>query len=84
MILSGFCAFLIYSVSSAGANLAVSCAFGLVSTMGFNALDCLGIELFPTQQRSVYSTCIMRGNNVEMKEECGAFLSLLMLGGSPQ
>lgn len=51
MILSGACAFLIYLVTTSFANLLVSCAFGLVSTMGFNALDCLGVELFPTHLR---------------------------------
>ena len=51
MLLSGACAFFIYLVSSSLANLLISCAFGLVSTMGFNALDCLGIELFPTRLR---------------------------------
>ena len=51
MVLSGLCAFTIYLVSSSLANLLVSCAFGLVSTMGFNALDCLGIEMFPTHVR---------------------------------
>ena len=53
MLLSGACAFFIYLVSSSLANLLISCAFGLVSTMGFNALDCLGIELFPTRLRYV-------------------------------
>ena len=38
-------------ITSSLANLLVSCAFGLVSTMGFNSLDCLGIELFPTHLR---------------------------------
>ena len=52
MALSGGCVFLIYLVTSEAINLALSCAFGLVSTMGFNALDCLGIELFPTNVRS--------------------------------
>ena len=33
-------------------NLILSCVFGAVSTMGFNSLDCLGIELFPTSLRS--------------------------------
>ena len=51
MVLSGACAFFIYLVTSSEANLALSCAFGFVSTMGFNALDCLGIELFPTNVR---------------------------------
>ena len=51
MVLSGSCVFLIYLVKSATSNLIISCCFGLVSTMGFNALDCLGIELFPTNVR---------------------------------
>jgi len=52
MLLSGGSVFLIYIVDSAGMNLALSCIFGAVSTAGFNALDCLGIELFPTSVRS--------------------------------
>merc|ERR1719397_620660 len=52
MLLSGASAFLIYLVNSANMNLILSCIFGAVSTMGFNSLDCLGIELFPTSVRS--------------------------------
>lgn len=51
MVLSGVCVFFIYLVKSKAANLALSCVFGFVSIMGFNALDCLGIELFPTNIR---------------------------------
>jgi len=51
MTLSGLSAFLVYLVRSEMANLLVSILFGLVSTSGFNALDCLGIELFPTTLR---------------------------------
>jgi len=51
MVLSGLSAFLVYLVRSETANLLVSILFGLVSTSGFNALDCLGIELFPTSLR---------------------------------
>ncbi|XP_040580858.1 synaptic vesicle glycoprotein 2A isoform X2 [Lepeophtheirus salmonis] len=51
MVLSGLSAFLIYFVSSSLWNLVVSCIFGAVSTMGFTALDCLSIELFPTHLR---------------------------------
>jgi len=52
MLLSGCAAFLIYLVNSSTMNLVLSCVFGAVSTMGFNSLDCLGIELFPTHLRS--------------------------------
>ena len=52
MLLSGSSAFLIYLVNSSTMNLILSCIFGAVSTMGFNSLDCLGIELFPTSLRS--------------------------------
>lgn len=51
MIGSGLAAFLIWGVRSSAGNLALSCIFGAVSTMGFNALDCLGAELFPTNVR---------------------------------
>eukprot|EP00092_Neocalanus_flemingeri_P032628 GFUD01035489.1.p1 GENE.GFUD01035489.1~~GFUD01035489.1.p1 ORF type:complete len:574 (-),score=164.16 GFUD01035489.1:136-1857(-) len=52
MLLSGCSAFFIYLVNSSTMNLILSCIFGAVSTMGFNSLDCLGIELFPTSLRS--------------------------------
>jgi len=51
MVLSGASAFLIYVVNSSLMNLILSCVFGAVSTMGFNSLDCLGVELFPTSLR---------------------------------
>ncbi len=52
MVLSGVSAFFIYLVTSQLTNLIISCVFGAVSTMGFNALDCLSAELFPTELRS--------------------------------
>ncbi|XP_068245764.1 synaptic vesicle glycoprotein 2B-like isoform X2 [Palaemon carinicauda] len=52
MVLSGLAAFGIYFVKSSTDNLILGCVFGAVSTMGFNALDCLGAELFPTHLRS--------------------------------
>ncbi|CAL4100370.1 unnamed protein product, partial [Meganyctiphanes norvegica] len=52
MVLSGLSAFGIYLVKSSLDNLILACVFGAVSTMGFNALDCLGVELFPTHLRS--------------------------------
>lgn len=51
MLMSGLSVFGIYFVTSSVANLALSCVFGAVSTMGYNALDCLGVELFPTRLR---------------------------------
>ena len=45
MLLSGGTAFLIYIVNSATLNLVLSCLFGAVSTMGFNSLDCLSVEV---------------------------------------
>ncbi|KAG0720764.1 Synaptic vesicle glycoprotein 2A [Chionoecetes opilio] len=52
MVLSGCAAFGVYLVRSSIDNLILVCVFGAVSTMGFNALDCLGAELFPTHLRS--------------------------------
>ena len=51
MVAAGLSAFGIYLVRSALGNLVLSCVFGAVATMGFNALDCLGAELFPTTLR---------------------------------
>ena len=55
MVLSGAAAFGIYFVKSSTDNLILGCVFGAVSTMGFNALDCLGAELFPTHLRYAIS-----------------------------
>lgn len=52
MVMSGGAAFGIYFVKTVTDNLILGCIFGAVSTMGFNALDCLGAELFPTHLRS--------------------------------
>ncbi|XP_045111770.1 synaptic vesicle glycoprotein 2B-like isoform X2 [Portunus trituberculatus] len=52
MLLSGVAAFGVYLVKSSLDNLILACVFGAVCTMGFNALDCLGAELFPTHLRS--------------------------------
>lgn len=52
MVLSGIAAFGVYLVKSSVDNLILACVFGAVCTMGFNALDCLGAELFPTHLRS--------------------------------
>ncbi len=54
MVASGLAAFLIYLIKDSTGNLILSCIFGAVSTMGFNALDCLGVELFPTSIRYNY------------------------------
>jgi len=51
MVVAGACAFFIYLVKSTTSNLILSCVFGAVTTMGFNSLDCLSIELFPTSVR---------------------------------
>ncbi|XP_063848504.1 synaptic vesicle glycoprotein 2B-like isoform X1 [Scylla paramamosain] len=52
MFLSGLAAFGVYLVKSSLDNLILACVFGALCTMGFNALDCLGAELFPTHLRS--------------------------------
>ncbi|XP_069941047.1 synaptic vesicle glycoprotein 2B-like isoform X3 [Cherax quadricarinatus] len=52
MLLSGVTAFGVYFVKTSTDNIILACVFGAVSTMGFNALDCLGAELFPTHLRS--------------------------------
>jgi len=52
MVVAGLAAFLIWVIRSPSGNLILSCVFGGVSTMGFNALDCLGAELFPTNVRT--------------------------------
>ncbi|KAK3580500.1 hypothetical protein CHS0354_001097 [Potamilus streckersoni] len=52
MVISGICVFFIPIVHNKVQNLLLSCAFGAVSTVGWNALDVLQTELFPTAIRS--------------------------------
>ncbi|XP_076438988.1 synaptic vesicle glycoprotein 2B-like [Babylonia areolata] len=52
MVVSGLSVFLLWWVHQRWQNIAMSCLFGAVSTIGFNALDVLQTELFPTNVRS--------------------------------
>ena len=53
MVLSGLSVFFLWFVHERWQNILMSCIFGAVSTIGFNALDVLQTELFPTDVRSV-------------------------------
>jgi len=74
MVAAGSAAFLIWAISSSVGNLILSCLFGGVSTMGFNALDCLGAELFPTNIRSTAMAITLAAARL------GAMLGGLMFG----
>ncbi|KAL4232718.1 hypothetical protein ACF0H5_007406 [Mactra antiquata] len=52
MIIAGITVFFLPIVKDKYQNLAISCVFGAVSTVGWNALDVLQAELFPTAVRS--------------------------------
>lgn len=52
MVLAGITVFCLPVVRNKTQNLLISCAFGAVSTVGWNALDVLQAELFPTAVRS--------------------------------
>ncbi|KAK6178546.1 hypothetical protein SNE40_013313 [Patella caerulea] len=52
MVISGICVFFIWFVQTKVENLVMSCLFGMVSTVGWNALDVLSAEVFPTEVRS--------------------------------
>ncbi|XP_055955615.1 synaptic vesicle glycoprotein 2C isoform X2 [Patella vulgata] len=52
MVISGICVFFIWFVQTKVENLVMSCLFGMVSTVGWNALDVLSAEAFPTEVRS--------------------------------
>ena len=51
MIGSGISVFFIPVISNKVQNLLISCLFGAVSTVGWNSLDVLQAELFPTNVR---------------------------------
>ncbi|XP_046552199.1 synaptic vesicle glycoprotein 2B-like [Haliotis rubra] len=52
MCISGLAVFSIWFVQTKVQNVAISCVFGAVSTIGWNALDVLSTELFPTNVRT--------------------------------
>ncbi|XP_061193561.1 synaptic vesicle glycoprotein 2C-like [Saccostrea echinata] len=52
MVSSGVSVFFIPLVRNKWENLGISCLFGAVSTIGWNSLDVLSTELFPTNVRS--------------------------------
>ncbi|KAL5009488.1 hypothetical protein ScPMuIL_011793 [Solemya velum] len=52
MVASGVCVFFIPFIKSKVENLIISCLFGAISTIGWNSLDVLEAELFPTGVRS--------------------------------
>ncbi|XP_070178141.1 synaptic vesicle glycoprotein 2C-like isoform X2 [Littorina saxatilis] len=63
MVISGLSVFFLWFVHERWQNILMSCIFGAVSTIGFNALDVLQTELFPTDVRSTafgVQTGIMR------------------------
>jgi len=51
MIIAGLTVFFLPLIRDKTGNLLISCAFGAVSTVGWNALDVLQAELFPTSVR---------------------------------
>ena len=51
MVSAGIAVFFLPIVHNKAQNLAISCVFGAVSTVGWNALDVLQAELFPTAVR---------------------------------
>uniref|UniRef100_A0A0B6ZYS5 Major facilitator superfamily (MFS) profile domain-containing protein n=1 Tax=Arion vulgaris TaxID=1028688 RepID=A0A0B6ZYS5_9EUPU len=52
MVLSGISVFFLWFVQTKWQNVLMSCIFGAVSVCGFNMLDVLQTELFPTDVRS--------------------------------
>ena len=51
MVVSGVSVFFLPIVHNKIQNLLISCLFGAVSTVGWNAIDVLQAELFPTAVR---------------------------------
>lgn len=52
MVIAGVTVFFLPVIHNKTQNLLISCAFGAVSTVGWNSLDVLQAELFPTAVRS--------------------------------
>ena len=59
MVFSGVSVFFIPLIHNKYENLGISCVFGAVSTVGWNSLDVLSAELFPTSVRYVDLTFLL-------------------------
>ena len=51
MVISGVCVFFIALLKDKTQSLIMSCFFSGVSVIGWNALDVIGMELYPTHLR---------------------------------
>ena len=54
MLISGLSVFFIYLLDNKTQSLIMSCVFSAISVIGWNSLDVLQAELFPTNLRSDY------------------------------
>nr|XP_032808157.1 synaptic vesicle glycoprotein 2C-like [Petromyzon marinus] len=52
LLLSGGCVFLLWAVCTRLQSLAAACLFSAISVVAWNALDVIGIEMYPTMLRS--------------------------------
>ena len=69
MVIAGVTVFFLPFVKTKYENLAISCVFGAVSTVGWNALDVLQAELFPTAVRYDFKNCLIQ---TSFTDPCGA------------
>ncbi len=59
MVISGVSVFFIALLRNSTQSLVMSCMFSAISVMGWNSLDVLGVELYPTKLRSTASGVLM-------------------------
>lgn len=91
MIIAGLTVFFLPLIHNKTENLVISCVFGAVTTVGWNAIDVLQAELFPTAVRYrklqfwIYNISIildirdlMSVNSYKL-EKTYLFLSILLL-----
>ncbi len=55
MLISGGCVFFIAILKTQTQSLIMSCLFGGISVIGWNALDVIGMEVFPTHLRYIFN-----------------------------
>ncbi len=79
MVLSGVSVFFIALLQNGTQSLVMSCVFSAISVMGWNSLDVLGVELFPTKLR-------YRASHIGLELGChsstGGLCSRAFQGGS--
>ena len=61
MVISGVCVFFIALLKNKTESIVMACVFSAISVIGWNSLDVIGMEVYPTHLRQVPTNALARG-----------------------